>query len=185
MNFTPGIAMATAAILWISLKGGGWRSFGLVSVDTFYSVRSRRMLSMLYLIPLAVFLYYHSAWAFAAALAFFGHVAVTAVGEELFFRGYIQSRLNGPFGRPWRLGEVSVGAGLLLSASLFGLLHALNTVDYFHGSYGFAWDRAGATLVMGILFGFIREKTGSVVPCIITHGLWNVWILSVLMILRR
>ena len=33
----------------------------------------------------------------AASLVFF-----TGLGEELFFRGYVQSRLNGTFGRPWR-----------------------------------------------------------------------------------
>jgi membrane protease YdiL (CAAX protease family) len=185
LNFTPGISMTVAAILWISLKGRSWSSFGLVPVNTFQSMRTRLVVPVFYLIPLAVFLYYYSAGPFTATLVFLGHITVTAVGEELFFRGYVQSRLNWVFGRPWRVRGVSIGAGLVLAATLFGFLHALNTVDYFRGTYRFAWDWAGATLVMGVLFGFIREKTGSVIPCIIAHGLWNVWFLSVLIFLRR
>jgi hypothetical protein len=30
-------------------------------------------------------------------------------GEEILFRGYMQSRLNEDFGRPWRLRGVSFG----------------------------------------------------------------------------
>src|SRR5438105_12072252 len=60
-------------------------------------------------------------------------------GEEMFYRGYIQSRVNEAFGRPLRFLGVQFGAGLLVSALLFGFLHPLNMVDYFHGQLTFAW----------------------------------------------
>lgn len=185
LNFTPGILMAIAAILWISLNGRHWSFFGLARADTIQSKRMRFLIPVFYLIPLAVFLHHHPAGPITATFVFLGHITTTALGEELFFRGYIQSRLNRTFGQPWHMGSVSIGIGFVFATMLFGFLHALNTVDYFHGSYGFAWNWAGATLLTGALFGFIREKTGSVIPCVIAHGLWNVWFLSIQMILRR
>ena len=50
-------------------------------------------------------------------------------GEEFFYRGYFQSRLNQAFGRPLRLFGIQFGAGLTIASLLFGLQHALNTYD--------------------------------------------------------
>src|SRR5262249_1383531 len=50
-------------------------------------------------------------------------------GEEVFFRGYIQSRVDAGFRRPWWVLGCTVGPGLVVSAALFGLIHTLNTVD--------------------------------------------------------
>ena len=60
-------------------------------------------------------------------------------GEEIFYRGYIQSRINETFGRPFRLSQVQFGFGLFMSAFLFGFLHTLNSVDYFQHRFTFAW----------------------------------------------
>ena len=57
----------------------------------------------------------------------------SAIGEEVFFRGYVQSRLNGVFGKPWKLVGVEYGPGLLLAAMLFGFVHLLGPFDYFGG----------------------------------------------------
>lgn len=94
------------------------------------------------------------------------------IGEEVFFRGYIQSRLNEAFGRPLRLLGVHFGIGLIVSSMLFGVVHALNTVDYFAGTYSFNWWH-GLVMVM-FPYGFLREKTGSVVAPAITHGLLDI-----------
>jgi membrane protease YdiL (CAAX protease family) len=91
------------------------------------------------------------------------------VGEEVFFRGYVQSRLNEAFGRPWRLFGVEFGFGMFGAAALFGLVHVLNGVDYFSGTYGFMWWHgiaAGTTL----FYGFLRERYGTVLPAVLVHG---------------
>jgi membrane protease YdiL (CAAX protease family) len=92
-------------------------------------------------------------------------------GEEIFYRGYLQSRLNVAFGRPFRLGEVQFGAGLIITSLLFGFLHALNSVDYFSGRFSFGWGYCVATFFVGLFFGLIRESTGSVWAGITTHGI--------------
>ncbi len=96
-------------------------------------------------------------------------------GEEIFFRGYCQSRLNEAFGRPWSFLRIPFGPGLLLSALLFGFIHALNTVDYFAGAFHFAWLWMLVNFFAGLFLGVLRERTGSILPGAILHGLGDVF----------
>lgn len=84
--------------------------------------------------------------------------------EEFFFRGYVQSRLNDCFGRPFSFQNVNFGAGLLLSAVLFGLFHPLSVADNTPWAWAM-WTAAG-----GLIFGFLREKTGSIIAPAMLHG---------------
>lgn len=84
--------------------------------------------------------------------------------EEFFFRGYVQSRLNEAFGRPYSLGGVDYGAGLVLAALVFGLFHPLSVV----GDNPWAW--ALWTAVGGLTFGYLREKSGGVLTPALVHG---------------
>lgn len=86
--------------------------------------------------------------------------------EEFFFRGYVQSRLNDAFGRPYEVAGVAFGAGLIVSALLFGLAHPLTSLE------GIPWPWAVWTAAGGLLFGFLREKTGSALAPATAHGLW-------------
>jgi membrane protease YdiL (CAAX protease family) len=92
------------------------------------------------------------------SLALFGVMAVTIAPlfEELFFRGFIQPLLSRTFG---------VIAGVLLTAALFGALHA--------PEYSWAWQYAAAVSVAGAIFGWIRARTNSIIPSTIMHGCYN------------
>ena len=113
----------------------------------------------------------------ATSLVFF-----TALGEELFFRGYVQSRLNGVFGRPWRILGASLGPGLLLSALLFGLIHVFNPTRPYEGRWEVAWLWGVNAFLGGLLYGYLRELTGSIWAGAVVHalsgeykGLWQVF----------
>lgn len=92
-------------------------------------------------------------------------------GEEIFFRGYIQSRVDQAFGCLFRLRGFEFGPGLAVSSLFFGLIHSLNTVDYFHGNFDFGWWYGVQNLFTGLFFGLIRARTGSVLPGAIVRGL--------------
>jgi uncharacterized protein len=92
-------------------------------------------------------------------------------GEEILYRGYVQSRLNEAFGRPFRLLGVDWGWGLVIGSTLFGLMHAFNSFNPSLGQYGFNWAWAVSAGVAGLVFGYLRERTGSVVPGSVMHGL--------------
>lgn len=95
-------------------------------------------------------------------------------GEEIFFRGYVQTRLDLAFGKPIALAGLRFGTGLIVSSLLFGLVHALNTVDYFRGQYHFNWPSGLFNAFAGVAFAVLREKTGSIFPGAIAHSLGDV-----------
>jgi len=96
--------------------------------------------------------------------AVLNYLLFVGFGEELFFRGYVQSRLNQAFGRPFAVAGVSFGWGVAVAAVLFGLIHAF-TADPFSLPWA-AW-----TAVSGLTYGFLREKDGSFLACALLHGL--------------
>jgi len=87
----------------------------------------------------------------------------TGFGEEILCRGYIQSRLNRAFGRPFSFCGVRWGFGVITAAILFGAMH------FFHGTGTLWWGLW--TIFGGLVFGFLREKTGSIVAPAIAHGI--------------
>ena len=86
----------------------------------------------------------------------------TGFGEEILFRGYVQSRLNRAFGRPFHICGVRWGLGVIIAAILFGSMH------FFHGTGTLWWGLW--TIFPGLVFGFLREKTGGIVAPAIAHG---------------
>ena len=61
-----------------------------------------------------------------AISAFIFYIFFLGFGEELLFRGYIQSRLNAAWGRPFQFFEVNWGWGIVIMSLLFGLMHFIN-----------------------------------------------------------
>jgi len=74
------------------------------------------------------------------------------LGEEVFFRGYMQTRLRPAMGA-W--------PAILATSAAFGLMH----FDFVHTPVAF---------LFGIVFGWIAEKAGSIVPTIAAHIINNI-----------
>ena len=92
-------------------------------------------------------------------------------GEELLFRGYIQSRLNEAWGRPFKFFGVSWGWGLVIASIIFGLMHVINIGSLINGNWQLEPWWGLWTFFGGLVNGFVREKTGSIVAPAILHGL--------------
>jgi len=88
-----------------------------------------------------------------------------AVSEELFFRGYVQAVALRWLKTRSHVPALAVEWGATaFSAASFGLAHVLAL-----GSL------AGAAVVApGILFGWLRFRTGSLAPPVVAHGIANV-----------
>jgi sodium transport system permease protein len=84
------------------------------------------------------------------ALLWFVVALTPAVCEELFFRGIVLSGLR-PFGK-W--------PAILISAALFGVAHA-------------SVYRLLPTFLLGILFGYLVWRSGSILTSIVAHALNN------------
>jgi membrane protease YdiL (CAAX protease family) len=102
----------------------------------------------------------------------FGFV-LQAIPQEILFRGYIQTRLNEAFGRPYTLFGIRWGAGLAIASLLFGLLHVINPFNPFKGEYNLNFFWGIWTFFFGLVYGFLREKTGNITAPTIVHGIEN------------
>jgi len=94
-------------------------------------------------------------------------IALLFVGflEEFFFRGYLQTRLNEIFGKPFVVLNLHFGWGLILASLLFGLAHVFSPGNPWHWAWG------GWTFTSGLCFGILREKSGSFLASALVHGL--------------
>ena len=94
------------------------------------------------------------------------YIFIVGLGEELLFRGYLQSSFNRYFGKSFNIGSVKFGWGLFLSALLFGAMHALVVVPPL-------WPWALFTFIIGLTLGFIREKDGSILSAVLLHAMFD------------
>lgn len=75
--------------------------------------------------------------------------------EEIFWRGYIQARFSARWGE---------GVGLLCGATAYSLVHiwSANLILML------------AALTGGLFWGWLYSRTGSLVPGLISHAVWDV-----------
>lgn len=105
--------------------------------------------------------------------------------EELFFRGYIHTRLLRHDGFQWRLGRFSLSRAALVSGTLFGAVHIANYLS------GGPLDPIPVALHLGFaaIFGMVAaefmSKTGALLGPILLHaavnggfGLYFLWMLA-------
>ena len=93
----------------------------------------------------------------ALILTFISICILTPISEELLFRGYILDALNRLHGK-W--------PAIIISSIIFGMVH----FDPF---------TMGTATIGGVIYGWIRVRTGSLVPGIVAHAMWNTMALMV------
>jgi membrane protease YdiL (CAAX protease family) len=90
-----------------------------------------------------------------------------ALPEEIFFRGFIQSRLISGFNSKW--------IGLVISSIFFGIGHTSGNLSWGYGSNfldAFA-ESIFIQTAFGFLYGIIYLRTGSLIPGILLHAAGN------------
>lgn len=90
-------------------------------------------------------------------------LVVVALPEELFFRGYVQGRLEDALPPTRRLLGAPVGAAWLVGAALFGLGHFLVTFE----------PQMLTRFFPGLVFGWMFARTRSILPGTIFHAACN------------
>ncbi len=96
-----------------------------------------------------------------------------SVAEELLTRGFLQSFLAPLKTKGLTVFRFHLSMPILIAALFFGLMHlSLLTEGASHQSVLFTIISA---IVLGIIAGFYRERTGSILPAIVVHMSFNVW----------
>jgi membrane protease YdiL (CAAX protease family) len=88
---------------------------------------------------------------------------VVGLSEELFYRGYLQDRLQRIWPARRRLFGAPFGAAIIVSCAVFALAH-------FVGEYRF--DRLGP-FFPGLVFGLLRARTQTIVAAVGYHAYCN------------
>ncbi len=97
----------------------------------------------------------------------FATIVLAPISEEIMDRGFIYGYLRR---------KIGVVPGLLLQALLFSLLH----LGYLYGN---AFSLITNRFFIGLILGFLYEKTGSIYPSMICHGTFN-YLVIILAILK-
>ena len=179
---TASTVAATFVGVWIlRSRGASWRSLGLVTRSFGSDAKLALAALALVLAPLLTLSsgldqlvpYRHPIIDFLSehrdplslAMVFVSAVVVAPIAEEFFFRGVLQGWLQK------RLPEFR-GLGAIAIASLaFGLAHV---------GQGLAWI---PLVFFGMTVGYLAKQTGSIVPGIFVHSLFNA--VSVVLVLLQ
>lgn len=94
---------------------------------------------------------------------------MVALPEEFFFRGWLQTRLNQVWGRPWKILGVKMGPASIFVSILFVLSHSLITLQTWHLLIFFP----------SLIFAWAFEKYQTITPSWMVHGFFNIWIFCV------
>ncbi len=92
------------------------------------------------------------------------HLVMVALPEEVFYRGFVQTRLAPLFRRRARLLGASVGPHVVVASALFALSHLVTIAHPYRLAVFFP----------GLLFGWLRERTGGVLAPALLHAASNV-----------
>ena len=107
-------------------------------------------------------------WAWPSALHLLKligyHFFFVAIPEEFFYRGYMQTRLDEAFGRPWWVFGTAVGPALPITCVLFAFGHSLVILQWWHVFI----------IVPSLAFGWLRARTDGVLAGAWFHAACNV-----------
>ncbi|WP_372994298.1 JDVT-CTERM system glutamic-type intramembrane protease MrtJ [Marinobacter sp.] len=102
-----------------------------------------------------------SGWQDANLLAILSLILWAPVIEELAFRGVVQGWLSG---NSWgKRGFAGLSCANLIAALLFSAWHLVYRADLI------AW----LVFIPALVFGYFRDRHGSLVPCVILHAAYN------------
>ncbi len=88
---------------------------------------------------------------------------LVALPEEFFFRGYLQSAMNGIFPKKRRFLGAQFGWGLIVTALVFAFAHTIVTYQWWHFAIFFP----------ALVFGWMRERTGNILAPTLFHAASN------------
>jgi uncharacterized protein len=123
----------------------------LPSFDTLTSLLGRDIVT-----PFQVASYLSARTSGALPLLWFTFVVAAPAGEEIMFRGFLY--------RGWVQSKCAVVPGVVVISALWALMHAQ-----------YDWFGLLQIFLMGLLFGWLRWRSGSAALTMLMHGIANLW----------
>ncbi|MEZ4320231.1 MAG: type II CAAX endopeptidase family protein [Myxococcota bacterium] len=92
------------------------------------------------------------------------HLFFVAIPEEMFYRGYMQSRFDELWEPRWNVLGAKLGPGLLVTCVLFAFGHSIVQVQWWHF----------AIIVPSLAFGWLRTRTDNIIAGAFFHAWCNI-----------
>jgi membrane protease YdiL (CAAX protease family) len=161
------LAVAILLIDVVSRRAGGFAQFGFRFCHYRYTAAA-----IVFGVPIAwalTILVNHLSSAppppevsFRPWMTFLYFVVGAAIQEEIIFRGLLQTTLARQFPAMLSFFGTSLSYAAIIVALLFGLIHLeVNPIT------------AAAAFVLGLLSGELRHRSGSLLPAILVHAVFN------------
>lgn len=104
--------------------------------------------------------------------AFFIIGVLAPIGEELLYRGYIQTTLSCFNRYRFEMKAISISLPVLISSIIFAIAHLQLLLAGV--TISFMIMILISTFIVGLITGYYREKTESLFPSILMHALFNI-----------
>ncbi len=140
-----------------------WESYGITLKNWAKSLKLLVLTSALFLLPFAIAsiaLSYSKGFHKIPLSLILIQILGVALPEELFFRGYLQTEIKEMTRNPWK--SITLTSILFTIAHLFKGITPLNV----------------GVFLPSLIFGYLREKTGSLLAPILFHALSNILFFS-------
>lgn len=176
----PYIPLVVAAVLlYVPVLHSRWRQQPIRYLDRRLADYRRSLIwfSVSFLVVMPLFFvgnHFWQGWVFKQSyqlrmipnlwLLLLDQMFLVAIPEEFFFRGWFQTRLDQIFPARWKILGTVLGPGWLLTAAIFAVAHMVVHYQWWHFSIIFS----------ALLFGWLREKTGSITAPALFHCFGNV-----------
>lgn len=96
---------------------------------------------------------------------------LAAVSDEIIFRGILLALLNRIFLLKEDIGGFKLSWGVLITSLLFGLTQGFLLQNGFHLQISLV--RILLAFFAGLIAALLKERSGSLLPAVIFHALWN------------
>lgn len=109
-------------------------------------------------------IHYRGTWPSQPLMLMGYHLFFVAIPEEMYYRGFMQTRLDQVWEPRWRILGATLGPGWLLTCVLFAFGHSLVVFQWWHV----------AIIFPSLAFGWMRARTDDVLAGALFHALCNI-----------
>lgn len=96
--------------------------------------------------------------------------------EKIIYRGILLGLLNRVYLPTITIFKAKVGWGFLIVSVIFGLEHGLSLDKSWQLSFNS--QRFCMTIGFGFILAWLKQRSGSLLPSVIFHNLWNLIVFS-------
>lgn len=147
------------------------QDFGLINQYEKGSIRSLTIAFICVAVFMNGLMYLSDGFKGANLEAILFQATMPGITEELLYRGILLGLFNNFFHKRRTFFGVEMGLGVLITSLLFGLAHGL----VFDRALNFHFDIVTLvfTSLLGFLFAYSKERSGSIIPGVLGHNLIN------------